>query len=70
MSNPKENIVDDLQRRADNAEAALINLAALAPYADPLRLPPYPEHRRHRLLALLWKDFRHHRIPTQRRWDD
>ena len=62
--------MDDLQQRADNAEAALINLAALAPYANPLRLPPYPPRRRAVLLALLWTDFRHHRIPTQRRWDD
>jgi len=62
--------VDELQERVVCAEAALINLAALAPYANPLRLPPYPEHRRHKLLSLLWKDYRHHRIPTQRHWDD
>lgn len=62
--------MEDLQQRVDDAEAALRNLAALAPYANPLRLPPYPQHRRHKLLSLLWKDYRHHRIPTQRRWDD
>lgn len=61
---------DDQRQRIADAEAALRNLAALAPYANPLRLPPWPEHRRHHLLALLWRDYRHTRIPHQRHWDD
>ena len=61
--------MDDDQRIAD-AEAALRNLAALAPYANPLRLPPFPEHRRAKLLSLVWRDYRHTRVPRQRLWDD
>lgn len=62
--------MDDLQQRVDDAEAALRNLAALAPYANPFRLPPFAANRRVRLLALLWKDLRHHKIPTQRPWPE
>lgn len=57
-------------QRVAEAEAALRNLAALAPYANPLRLPPWPAHRREVLLSRLWRDYRNHRIPTQRGWDD
>lgn len=61
---------DETRRRIVDAEAALRNLAALAPYANPFRLPPWPEPRRQQLLSLLWRDYRNYRIPHQRHWDD
>lgn len=38
-------------------EQALLNVAALAQFADPRKLPPYPRDRRTPLLWAAWRAF-------------
>ena len=55
-----------MRTRAPDA-AVLRNVAALARFTDPRRLPPYPPWRRKRLLALAWRAYA---IPAQRPWSE